>query len=278
MNALPIDLSLARESFPAMLSGLMTTVLLTAVVLALGLLLSVPVTLARMSKNPLLSGTAGAFVVFFRGAPLLILLYLVYYGFGQIAGVRQGPFWVILGNAFCCAVIGLTLNHVAYMVEVVRGSLEAVPAGLLEASAALGLTPRETFTWIRLPLAMRYGLKAYQNEVVMFTKGTAVVSVITVIDLTAVANELFERTYDPFTPILMAAAFYWVLVNAIRLGFRAIDAYLNRHHVADEKTRRASPGSAARILGAATKAGIFTSRKAGSPSTSLSMPRGGPIL
>lgn len=278
MNALPIDLSLARESFPAMLGGLMTTTLLTAIVLVLGLLLSIPVTLARMSKNPLLSWSAGAFVVFFRGAPLLILLYLVYYGFGQIAGVRQGPFWVILGNAFCCAVIGLTLNHVAYMVEVVRGSLEAVPAGLLEASAALGLTPRESFTWIRLPLAVRYGLKAYQNEVVMFTKGTAVVSVITVIDLTAVANELFERTYDPFTPIVMAAAFYWVLVNVIRLGFRVLDGYLNRHHIADEKNRQAAPAAAVAARPAKAKGRLFSHRKAGAASTGLSVSRGGQVL
>jgi arginine/ornithine transport system permease protein len=237
MNAMPIDFALVADSFPIMLRGLLTTILLTAIALALGLPLSIPITLARMSKNRLVSGLAGGFVVFFRGAPLLILLYLVYYGLAQIKGVRDGPFWPILGSAFGCAVIGITLNHVAYMVEIVRGSLGAVPAGLMEASAALGLTPREAFTWIRLPLATRYGLKAYQNEVVMLTKGTAVVSVITVVDLTAVANEVFERTYDPFTPILMAAAFYWVFVNLIRLGFRLLDRYLNRHLVADDTSR-----------------------------------------
>ncbi|WP_181706677.1 ABC transporter permease subunit [Chthonobacter rhizosphaerae] len=245
MSALPIDFALAWDSLPQMAEGLVTTLLITVLVLVLGLPLSVLVTLARMSRSRILSWPAAAFVVFFRGAPLLILLYLVYYGFGQIEALRDGPLWVIFGSAFACAVIGLTLNHVAYMVEVVRGSLNAVPAGLVEASAALGLTPRETFTYIRLPLAMRYGLAAYQNEVVMFTKGTAVVSVITVIDLTAVANELFEETYDPFTPMLTAAAFYWCLVNAIRLGFGALENHLNRHQRREQAVKPTTPAGAA---------------------------------
>jgi arginine/ornithine transport system permease protein len=179
--------------------------------------------------------------VFFRGAPLLILLYLVYYGFGQITALREGPLWLIFGSAFACAIIGLVLNHTAFMVEVVRGALEAVPAGLIEASKALGITPRQTFLRIRLPLAMRYGLKAYQNEVVMFAKGTAVVSTITVNDLTAVANGIFETTYDPFTPILTAAALYWIFVNVLRLAFMRIDRYLNSHLISDEKQRQTAP-------------------------------------
>jgi arginine/ornithine transport system permease protein len=85
---------------------------------------------------------------------------------------------------------------------------------------------------------MRYGLKAYQNEVVMFAKGTAVVSRITVNDLTSVANGIFETTYDPFTPILTAAALYWIFVNIIRLGFLKIDQYLNSHLISDEKQRQ----------------------------------------
>jgi ABC-type arginine/histidine transport system permease subunit len=86
-------------------------------------------------------------------------------------------------------------------------------------------------------MALRYGLKAYQNEVIGFTKGTAVVSVITVVDLTAVANEVFERTYDLFTPMLTAAALYWVLVNLIRLAFRRLESYLGRHMTPAEDGR-----------------------------------------
>ncbi|AOG11650.1 MULTISPECIES: ABC transporter permease subunit [Rhizobium/Agrobacterium group] len=241
MNALVIDFALVWESLPAMLNGLWTTMLVTIIVLVLGLIFCIPLTLARMSSNRVFALPAAFFVMFFRGAPLLILLYLVYYGFGQIEALRDGPLWFIFGSAFACAVIGLTLNHLAFMVDVVRGSLEAVPAGLSEASNSLGIAPRDTFRYIQLPLAMRYGIKAYQNEVVMLTKGTAVISVITIIDLTAVANEVFERTYDPFTPMLTVAAFYWVLVNVMRLGFRRLESHLNRHHAAEDARRNEKP-------------------------------------
>lgn len=237
MTGLPIDLTLAWDSLPAMARGLLVTISLTFIVLSIGILTSLLVTFARMSRNRVVSGLAGLYVVFFRGAPLLILLYLVYYGFSQVESIRNGPLWLIFGSAFGCAIVGLVLNHTAFMVEVVRGALEAVPAGLIEASKALGITPRQTFFNVRLPLAIRFGLKAYQNEVVMFAKGTAVVSTITVVDLTAVANGIFEDTYDPFTPILTAAAFYWTFVNVLRLGFLKLDRYLNHHLLADEKQR-----------------------------------------
>jgi ABC-type arginine/histidine transport system permease subunit len=133
-------------------------------------------------------------------------------------------------------------------VEILRGGLLAVPAGLTEASAALGISPRQAFANIRLPLALRYALKAYQNEVLMFTKGTAVVSVITVPDLTANANQVFFDTYDPITPLVTAAAFYWVLVNALRIGFQRLDRTLNRHLAAEEQ-RRLRPAIARRPIG-----------------------------
>ena len=237
MNALPFDAALAWQILPKLLVGLQTTLLLTAIVMVLGLVFSVPIALARMSTNRPVSWIAGMFVVFFRGAPLLIVLYLVYYGFGQIKLLREGPLWFLFASAFSCAVIGLTLNHTAFLVEVVRGGLMAVPAGIVEASDSLGLTRRETFFFIKLPLALRYGLNAYQNEVIMFTKGTAVVSVITVTDLTAVANGIFSETYDPVTPMVMAAVIYWVLINAMRVGFTALEHYLNRHNRAHKRSQ-----------------------------------------
>jgi arginine/ornithine transport system permease protein len=224
-----LDFAIVRDSLPAMLHGLLTTTLLALAVAVIGLFLAVPMALARMSAHRYLAWPVWLFVAFFRGAPLLLVLYLVYYGLGQIAALHHGAAWLILGSPIACAVLGLTLNHVAYMVDVVRGSLNAVPAGIVEAAAALGISSRDALVRIRLPLALRFGLEAYQNEIVGFTKGTAVVSVITVVDLTAVANEVFQRTYDPLTPMLTAAFFYWILVSLIRLGFRRLRASLNRH-------------------------------------------------
>ncbi|RTM01055.1 ABC transporter permease subunit [Ancylobacter aquaticus] len=233
MNALPIDPALAWESLPALFDGLGVTVFLTVLPLVIGLALAFPICFARMSPRRALALPAEIFVVFFRGAPLLILLYLVYYGLGQIEALRNGPFWIVFGSPFGCAIVALSLNHAAYMVEVLRGSLLAVPHGIVEASEALGITRRNIFLWVRMPLALRYGLKAYQNEVVSFVKGTAIVSVVTITDLMAVANSIFEQTYDPFTPILCAAAFYWAFVNLIRVGFTVWGRWLGRHTAED---------------------------------------------
>src|SRR5258706_15270482 len=164
----------------------------------------------------------------------MILLYFVYAGFGQVFGAHGGVLGAVFSNAFLCAVLGFTLTHSSSVIEILRGGLLAVRAGPHEAAAALGIEPRDVFLRIRLPLAIRYGLKAYQNEVILFTKATAVVSVITVVDLTAVANNIFYDTYDPFTPLLTAAALYWVLVNLIRIGLARLDTWLNIHLRVDE--------------------------------------------
>jgi arginine/ornithine transport system permease protein len=244
----PFDAALAWASLPRMLHGMLNTVALTALTLVFGMAVAIPITLARMSRRRLFNLPAAAFVMFFRGTPALILLYLVYYGLAQLPSVHDGPLWLIFVNAFACAVIGLTLNHASYLVEILRGGLDAVPAGLTEAGAALGISPRQTFARIRFPLAMRYALKAYQNEVLMFTKGTAIVGVITVVDLTAAANEVFERTYDPVTPMLAAAALYWTLINLMRIGFEWLDRWLNRHLTADEQRRRVSAAASLQPL------------------------------
>jgi arginine/ornithine transport system permease protein len=234
---IPFDFALAWSSLPRMLYGMLNTVALSALALVFGMAIAIPITLARMSARRVFNIPAALFVMFFRGAPALILLYLVYYGLAQLSIVHDGPLWVIFEHAFACAAIGLTLNHASYLVEILRGGLAAVPAGLIEASAALGISPRQVFIWLRFPLAMRYALKAYQNEVLMFTKGTAIVGVITVVDLTAAANEVFERTYDAVTPMLLAAALYWTLINVMRLGFEHLDRALNRHLRVAEQLR-----------------------------------------
>jgi His/Glu/Gln/Arg/opine family amino acid ABC transporter permease subunit len=229
------DLDLAIEILPSLLSGAMVTVALTVPVIFIGSLLALPIAVARSSENRLLSWLAAGYVTFFRGTPTLILLYLVYNGLAQLDPIRNGPLWAVFSNAYVCAIIGFALNHSSYVVEILRGGLRSVPSGLSEAASALGLSERQVFYRVQLPVAVRYGLKAYQNEVLIFTKSTAVVSAITVVDLTAAANEVFYFTYDPFTPLLTAAAIYWGIVNLMRLGFRALDHWLNRHQIRARK-------------------------------------------
>jgi His/Glu/Gln/Arg/opine family amino acid ABC transporter permease subunit len=229
------DLALALHSLPVLMHGLIVTIALAACVLVLGMMISIPMALARTSRHKPIAWAAAAYVLFFRGTPAMILLFFVYFGFGQVFGARDGFLGALFSNAFLCAVIGFALNHSSYVTEIVRGGLQSVPRGLVEAAAALGIEPRDVFLRIRLPLAIRYGLKAYQNDVILLTKATAVVSIITVVDLTGAANAVFYDTYDPFTPLLAAAVFYWVLINAIRVGLSRLDAWLNVHLAADER-------------------------------------------
>ena len=227
------DPVLAWESLPALLRGALVTLSVTVPVLALGLVFALPIALARLATNRSAGLAAAGYVAVFRGTPSLILLYLIYSGLGHVDWVRHSPAWLVLRHPFPCAVLGFALVHSAYVAEILRGGLAAVPKGCLEAGTALGLSPGRLLFAIRLPMAMRLALRAYQNEVVIIIKATAAVSAVTLTDLTAAANEVFYVTYDPFTPLLTAAAIYWAVINLVRAGFGWADGLLNRHLSAD---------------------------------------------
>lgn len=223
------DTELAAEYLPTLLYGALVTLAVTIPVMVLSAIVALPMAFARQSSVKPVAWFAAAYVTVFRGAPSLILLYLIYNGLAQVDAIRNGVLWFLFSSAYFCAVLGFTLNHSSYVIEILVGGLRAVPRGLIEAADALALKPRQVFFRIRLPLAIRYGLKAYQNEVLIFTKSTAAVSAITLMDLMAAANEVFYLTYDPFTPLLTAAAIYWVMTNTMRLAFDLLDRRLNRY-------------------------------------------------
>ncbi len=224
------DPQVAWDSLPKLLAGTATTFAVLLPVLVIGLLLAIPVALARF-KPGVRSVLASAYIGFFRGVPSLVLLYLIYSGLPQFSLVRDTLLWHFFSNALLCAWVGLALTHSGFMAEILRGGLAAIPQGTLEAAATLGLKPHQILFRLRLPLAARYVLRAYQNELLIMVKSTAAVSAITLVDLTAAANTVFDYTYDPFTPLLTAAAIYWCITNAIRLGFSAADRKFNRYLV-----------------------------------------------
>lgn len=223
------DSELAWKILPNLLEGAAITLALILPPLILGMIISIPMALARLSSNLFFSGPAWAFTTFFRGAPAIILLYLIYNGFAQLSYVRETFLWYIFAEPYYCAVIAFTMNHSGYLTEVLRGAFQAVPSGLILASRSLGLSKPQTFFLMTMPMAMRLGLSAYQNEVILFAKGTAAVSAITLMDLLAVANETVSTTYDPFTPLVVAAAIYWLFVQIILISFARLEAHLNRH-------------------------------------------------
>lgn len=229
------DPVLAWYSLPFLLTATARTLSVLIPVLILGAVLAVYLAVIRV-ENRKGSGFIAVYVNFFRGVPSLVVLYMIYSGLPQFSIIRDTWLWTIFSQAYLCALMGLTLTHSAYMTEIVRGGLAVIPKGLTEASAVLGLTERQTFFRLRLPMAIRYSLRAYQNEILIMIKSTAALSAITIVDLTAAANSIFDYTYDPFTPLLTAAAIYWCLTNIVRFLFSTVDKNLNRHLIAHINT------------------------------------------
>lgn len=223
------DVELAWRLLPALLQGASVSLGVLFPCLLFGMALSIPIALWRLSSNPLVGGFAWLFSLFFRGVPMLVLLYMIYNGFATVSLVRDTVLWEIFKEAYYCALIGFTLNHSGFLVELLRGAFLSIPVGVLEAAKSMGMSKFQVLFLIKLPIAARYALPAYMNEVTLFVKGTAVLGAITITDLLAVANSAVSTTYDPMTPMLMAGAIYWSMVQVVRIIFGHLETYLNRH-------------------------------------------------
>ncbi|WP_413110620.1 ABC transporter permease [Thaumasiovibrio sp. DFM-14] len=224
-----MDFSIIVDTWPIYIDGLITTTWLVAVSLLIGLLLAIPVGVARNSSIKLIAFPAWAFIYFFRGTPLLIQLYLIYYGLSQLINV-QGTLWQ---EAWFCALVAFVLNTGAYTAEIVRGAINGIPKGEVEAAFAYGMGPLKAFRRIILPSALRRALPAYSNEVIFMLHGSAVAGIVTIIDLTGAARIVNSRYYAPFESFLIAGLFYMSLTFIILWGFR----YLERRFLVHLRTR-----------------------------------------
>jgi His/Glu/Gln/Arg/opine family amino acid ABC transporter permease subunit len=210
-----MDFELAWYSVPGLLVGAALTVILVFQAAIVGLALAVPIALARVSRSPLLWIPSSLYIFIFRGTPLLVQIFMVYYGIAQFASVRGSVVWPLLREAYVCAIVALALCTSAYTAEVFRGGILAVPVGQIEAARICGMSWLQSRRRIVLPLAFRLALPAYTNELILLVKGSALVSTITLIDLTGAAMSIYYRTYDPFTPLLLAGALYLVINSAL---------------------------------------------------------------
>jgi arginine/ornithine transport system permease protein len=224
-----MDLNVIRESLPLYLEGLWTTIWLVAAALVLGLLLAVPLAILRTSRNPLVSWPVFGFTYFFRGTPLLVQLFMIYYGAAQFVGLRESFAWPLLSQAWFCALLAFTLNTAAYTTEIIRGAIQATPHGEVEAARACGMSPSLMFRRILLPSAFRRALPAYGNEVIFMLHGSAVASVVTIVDLTGAARIVNSRYYTPYEAFLTAAAFYMALTFTIVGLFRLLERHWHAH-------------------------------------------------
>ena len=200
---------------PLLAEGARTTMILFVLTLVCGFLAALPVAFARNAASRVLSLPAHAFILFFRGAPLLSVLFLAYYGLPQIPGMRESAIWFLIRDPLPVAVFALSLNSAGFQAEIVAGALRAVPNGEVEAARSAGFSRYGIFRHVVAPHALRIGIRSFGNEVVFVLKGTAVASFITLRDMMGAANQIYLRTFDPVTPLLLAGLFYSAFVIAI---------------------------------------------------------------
>lgn len=209
--------------------GMVTTVQLVFLSLILGLVLAVPLAIMRTSKNPLINGPVWFYTYIFRGTPLLIQLYIIYYGLAQIEGIQQTFWWDIFREAFYPALLAFTLNTAAYTTEIIRGAIVATPSGEIEAAKAYGMSWALRMRRIILPSAARRGVQAYSNEVIFMLHASAIASVVTLVDLTGAARNIYSRFYAPFDAFIFVALLYMALTFLLVFGFRKLENYLLQH-------------------------------------------------
>jgi His/Glu/Gln/Arg/opine family amino acid ABC transporter permease subunit len=222
-----LDFELMWESVPDLLGGMLLTLELTFASLVFGIVLALPLAALRTAKSRLLWMPAYGYITFFRGTPLLVQIFLIYYGTGQFAWIKETWFWSLLREAYWCAVIAFSLNTAAYTAEILRGAIEAVPIGEIEAGRALGMSPLLVFRLITLPRAFRLALPAYGNEIILVVKSTALASTITLLDITGVARTLVARTYAPYEIFLVAGCLYLGLTFLVTRILAATEYWLN---------------------------------------------------
>lgn len=231
-----MDADTALGYLPGLLWGALVTSELTLATLFLGMLIAAPVALCRNARNVVARWFAVAFVFVFRGAPLLALLYVIYYGLPEIAALRSSWAWAILSRPFPCAVLALSLNSAGYLSEILAGTMRLVPRGELEAATAIGIGRVAILRHILVPHTARLALRAYGNEIVFVIKGTSVASLVTVRELLAGANEIYFNTFDPITPYVTAGLLYLAMVFA---ALRAI-GFAERRLSPELRVRRRS--------------------------------------
>ncbi|WP_111494454.1 ABC transporter permease [Marinobacter bohaiensis] len=209
--------------------GLVTTVQLVFLSLVIGLVLSVPLAVMRTVHNPFVSGPVWLYTYLFRGTPLLIQLYIIYYGIAQIEGIQDTFWWVIFKDPFYPALLAFVLNTAAYTTEIIRGALEATPYGEVEAAKAYGMSWMKRMQRIILPSAARRALQAYSNEVIFMLHASAIASVVTIVDLTGAARDIYSRFYAPFDAFIAVALIYMALTFTIVFCFRLLEKRMLRH-------------------------------------------------
>ncbi len=210
-----------------LLKGAALTVELVVISGILGIAFAIPLAMARVSQNPFFRAPAAGFILFFRGTPLLVQTFLIYYGPAQFEWVRQSFLWPVLREAYWCGLLALTLNTMGYVGEVLRGAIQGVPWGEREAGVACGMSRWTLYRRIILPRALRMSLPALSNEIILLCKGSSIVAIITLKELLGNARILGSKTLAYVDFFIMAGVLYLIINYAIAFVFKLLERHYN---------------------------------------------------
>ena len=215
-----MDLELMINSFPKLLSASVITLKLLSVSLVIGLFIGLIFAILRLNKNIFINRFAYGYSYIFRGTPLLVQIFIIYFGLGQIEYLRSTVLWVILKEPYWCAIIAFALNTGAYTSEILRSAFQTIKPGLIEAGKSLGISNKIIFYKIQIPIAIRQSLPAYGNEIILMMKGTSLASTVTLMDLTGVAKYIISTTFKPVEVFIVAGGIYlfmtFIIHNVIK--------------------------------------------------------------
>ena len=203
-----MDFELMIGSFPKLLSATVITLKLLSLSLFFGLFIGLFFAILRMNKNPIVNKFAYGYSYVFRGTPLLVQIFIIYFGLGQIEYLRSTFLWVILKEPYWCAIIAFALNTGAYTSEILRSAFQTIKPGLIEAGKSLGIPNKVIFYKIQIPIAIKQSLPAYGNEIILMLKGTSLASTVTLMDLTGVAKYIISTTFKPIEVFIVAGGIY----------------------------------------------------------------------
>ena len=225
-----MDLDLMINSLPKLLSATLTTLKLLSLSLIFGLIIGLIFAIMRLSKNKFVSNFSYGFSYVFRGTPLLVQIFIIYFGLGQIEYLRTTFLWVILKEPYWCAIIAFSLNTGAYTSEILRSAFETIKPGIIEAGRSLGLNKVFIFTKIQIPIAIKQSLPAYGNEIILMLKGTSLASTVTLMDITGVAKFIISTTFRPIEVFIVAGSIYLFMTFLVHNLIKYLERKYSYHN------------------------------------------------
>jgi octopine/nopaline transport system permease protein len=210
-----MDLELIVNSLPKLLPAALVTLKLLISSLIIGLIIGLGFAILRLNKNIFINKFAYGYSYLFRGTPLLVQIFIIYYGMAQIEYLRSTFLWVIIKEPYWCAIIAFSLNTGAYTSEILRSAFQTIKVGVIEAGKSLGISNKIIFYKIQIPIAIRQSLPAYGNEIILMLKGTSLASTVTLMDLTGVAKYIISTTFKPIEVFIVAGSIYLFMTFCI---------------------------------------------------------------